>query len=341
VRETTWLQADEGEIEEVANKLTQNEGWKTAEVRWTRVRSTRLRVHSKSRAYLDYLVENYHSPVHDGDLDERLVTLYYYAGDKKGLVDELRPGRADFVETPCLGLYAKESQLGLIAGLDEYGLMKSTALGLHSRVLFDDGWYPVHGAVFQIAGKGVILIGHHGAGKSTALLGLMHRARDKKVCASLLTDDWAVARMHGTGKVEIRAIDDRISFSERLAKENPELGILELIPKKRPAGIDKFWIPINDVFPGTARKRLLLDAVVVLVPLAADHLIRQANSEEVCEILSDSAYHMPDCGGVADKLRIFWRLVLASRPCLLVDSRYSKGRRDENYHLILDAIAGL
>lgn len=340
MRETTWVAASGDEIRGLADRLAPLKGWRTAEFSWTRVASTTLRVHACSPSYLDYLVSNYSCSTLAEQTTETL-TLFYDSGAKQRLWSALGRASSDIPQTPCVGLYAHEERLGLISGLDEYGLMKSTALGLHSRLLLDAGWAPIHGAVLQIAGCGVVLVGHHGAGKSTALLNLMARA-PRTPPPLLATDDWAAAAFsQDQTSIELRPIDDRISFTRRLEAENPDLGLGSVFPSDLPEGINKAWVDINRVFPGSKTDRLQLDAVVVLSPIGGTQLLNSIDTDAVVSLLVDSAYHMPDCGAAVETLTAFWTKALRTRPALLVDSRFAGAHPSDIFTQVIDAVARL
>lgn len=281
-----------------------------------------------------YLKDNFPPAEQSGEIPT--ITLYY---DHNSL-DSVKAFRPDltFVKTPCIGMFNETSNTGLITGVDEYGLLTSTVNGMHSRLLFSKNWNPIHGAVIQIDDQGAVLIGHHGAGKSTALLNLIHHAKEiKKI--NVLTDDWSVARKEGAS-IAIQSIEHKMSFSESLVRKNQELDLMALYEQHALGGIGKLWIDIDEVLgnsiyiPATIMKKLL-----VFTPDQGEELITKIPIDTAAYLLVDSAYHMPDCGqGIKARQISFWTDVLDSIDCVQVNSRYSRKQKHEIYKELLDFI---
>lgn len=332
MRETTWIPETKDRIQEVAMHLL---GTKTncADFSVSAIRKANVRVYSKSDLYLNYLTTNFLPADYRQEIP--LVTLYYDYGNASEL-RTLGYNNLDDINTPCIGLFDDDNHTGLITGLDEYGLLKSTVLGMYSKLLFAENWIPIHGAVIDFDGRGAIIIGHHGAGKSTALLNIIHRAKAKTKIA-VLTDDWSAVRKDGPS-VRIHSIEQKMSFSESFANENPELNLGILYKERVVDGIDKVWLDIEDVIgSGSYTQETTLKKVLVFSNSQSAEIIRSVPSNTVANLLVDSSYHMPDTGErTKERLLSFWGDVLSEIDCVQVNNRQSFRSKDEVYAVILD-----
>lgn len=331
MRETTWLSESNEKIREVATHLIGTNKSDYVDFSIARILKTNVRVYTDSDLYLGYLSENFPSFDPIGEMPS--ITLYYIRSSS----DLLTKFGYDLtgIKTPCVGLFDEMSNIGLIAGLDEYGLLTSTVIGMHSRLLFAKKFNPIHGAVIDIDGQGAVLIGYHGAGKSTALLNLIHRAKDK-IKISVLTDDWSVARQEGSSII-VHSIEHKMSFSESLVRQNPELDLMTLYKENALGGIGKLWIDIDKVLGnGTYIQDTTLKKVLVFSPNHDEELITRIPLSTVAELLVDSSYHMPDSGpGFKARQLNFWTDVLLNIDCVQINSRYSRKTKDDIYGTIL------
>jgi hypothetical protein len=331
MRETTWLAESKDKIQEVAAHLLGRRS-NYADFSVSKILKTNVRVYANSDLYLHYLNENFQLPDYS---DERpSITLYY----DYGRADSLKAFGYNLngINTPCIGLFDEVSSTGLITGLDDYGLMKSTVIGIHSRLLFVKNWIPIHGAVINLDGMGVMIIGYHGAGKSTALLNIIHRTSNE-TRVSVLTDDWSVARKDGS-LVKVHSIEQKMSFSKSLACENPELDLLTQYNKRVVDGIGKVWIDIDEVFGnGSYAQETTLKKVLVFSNNHCEEVISPIPIKTVADLLVDSSYHMPDTGkGTKERLLFFWNNVLTEIDCVQINNRHIFKPKDKIYGEILD-----
>jgi hypothetical protein len=335
MRETTWFCSSADDILETGNKLIGNNS-NYVDFSISRVLPVNIRVYSTSELYLNYLKDNFNT--YDISSNIPIITLYY---DRHNSIEQLKSVRPDLnldIITPCAGLFDEVKNVGLITGLDEYGLLTSTVHGLYSRLLFSNNWNPIHGAVIDLNGQGTILIGHHGAGKSTALLNLIHYTKDI-MRINVLTDDWSVARSEGSA-IKICSIEKKMSFSESLVNANPELNLIDLYKNQALGGIGKLWIDIDDVLgSGTSIQETTLKNVLIFSPNNGDELITNISLDEAVHLLVDTSYHMPDCGeGIKERQLSFWNTSLKAIKFFQVDSRYSHLSKEKIYNLLVDYI---
>jgi hypothetical protein len=334
MRETTWLSESKEKIREAATHLMRTDKSDYVDFSIPRILKTNVRVYATSDLYLTYLSNNF--PTQETLEETPSITLYY----DRNSTDSLKALRTDLplITTPCIGLFEEVSNTGLITGLDEYGLLTSTVIGMHSRLLFANKWNPIHGAVINLAGRGAVLIGHHGAGKSTALLNIIHHAKDKSKIR-VLTDDWSVARQEGSS-ITVHSIEQKMSFSEKLVRENPELDLMTLYEQNALGGIGKLWIDIDKVLgSGTSIQDTTLRKLLVFSPNQDEELITRIPISTVAELLVDSSYHMPDTGqGFKTRQLTFWNDVLTNIDFAQINSRFNRMPKDEIYGRILDYI---
>lgn len=91
-------------------------------------------------------------------------------------------------------LYDQASKTLFLVNMDYYGWIKSLSLSLAGDILEDEhGIYSVHGACLDIDGKGLVMLGASGAGKTTHTYGLIRDARVRVV-----SDDWLFGRIYGS-----------------------------------------------------------------------------------------------------------------------------------------------
>lgn len=338
MRETTWLSESNDRIKDAAAFLLGTDKCDYVDFSIPSILKVNVRVYSTSQLYLRYLSDNF--PPKDMLNETPSITLYY----DRNSTDSLKAFRPDLnltsLTTPCVGLFEELSNTGLITGLDEYGLLTSTVIGMYSRLLFEDNWNPIHGAAIQVNGKGALIIGHHGAGKSTALLNLIHRTRNF-ANYRVLTDDWSVAR-HDGESIKLHSIEEKMSFSDSLVRDNPELNLITLYEQNEVAGIGKLWIDIDKVLgSGMHIQETTLKKVLIFSPAQSEKLITEISAEEVAELLVDSSYHMPDSGrGFKERQLAFWSNALSKVDYVQVNSRNSNKPKDEIYKTILDYILG-
>ncbi len=142
------------------------------------------------------------------------------------------------------------------------------------RRLAEDGFYAIHAAALEFGGRGVIVSGRSGAGKTTLALALLTRG------FRLLSDEFALCAPDGHSILPYRrSAHVRPATIELI----PQLAFLEAVPRHQLGGGSEWSLPpetLDAVFPGclggpaSVTNVLLLEAgshegTSVLEPLAA------------------------------------------------------------------------
>lgn len=296
-----------------------------------RIRRINIEAYISAEAYRRYILANFPPP---GPESDNRITLFCHGGP----IEALRSFGYDLSQlvTPCVGLFDADENVALISGPEEYGLFKSTAVGLHSRLLLELEWTPIHAAAISCDGLGVVITGYHGAGKSTALLNLLHYGR-AVADIRVLTDDWSVARLTDAS-VTMCSIEDRMSFGLGLVRDNPELNLMQAYQAHIVDGLDKAWAHIDDVLgAGTYEEEAILRRVLLFSPADSRALIRPVPTAAAVELLVDSSYHMPDTGpDTTTRLAQFWTAALRDVECIEISNRHERRDKSEIYPAILE-----
>ncbi|MGZ5486096.1 MAG: hypothetical protein ACXWFB_09345, partial [Nitrososphaeraceae archaeon] len=189
--------------------------------------------------------------------------------------------------------------------------------------------------VISYNGQGVIIVGYHGAGKSTALLNIINYAKGK-ANIGMLTDDWAVACKNSC-IVKVHSIERNMSFNKSLILDNPELNLTDIYEQQALAGLDKMWIDISDVFQNNIFvEETVLKKVLVLSSEPSEIVINEIPLLAAAELLADSSYHMPDTGEQVKKyLLSFWCDILQNIDVIQVNTRSFNKTKDDIYKDIL------
>ncbi|MCB2189771.1 MAG: hypothetical protein KQJ78_25435 [Deltaproteobacteria bacterium] len=333
MRETTWLAADAPTIKGMAEDLLEDNSKAPIRISVKGIRPANIYVYTVNDSYRRYLMRNFSTQIESNGV--RRASLYYCPVS----IDRMsRYGwNISSLMTPSLGFYDSEAAVALMCGLDEYGLLKSAVVGLHTRFLFADGYRPIHGAVISLDGRGIVIVGHHGAGKSTALLNLASRLKGYPGLR-VLTDDWSVASESNDGSIEVYSMERRMSLSTLLSDENPEMNLNRLFYSHREYGIDKVWADIDDVlWKGAYAAQAKLSEILVFTPDINSALISDISAEEVTRLLVDSAYHMPDENvEVVKVMHEFWHKHLKNHRCLCINNRHDLRKKDDIYSTIIN-----
>lgn len=337
MRETTWIAMSSLEIDRIIRKL---EGENEIPELWVSVRAItpiNIRIRTNNGAYLNYLSRNFSSIMLEGSSPQATLTYIPMSLEK---LRDMVPTLPEIL-TPSVGFFDSDNMYALLCGEDEYGLLKSTVVGLHSRYVFPLGWRPIHGAVIRFNGDGVVIVGHHGAGKSTALFNLIHRLHGQGEL-KVLTDDWAVAKPCEEGQISIKSIERRMSFTEKLALENPEINMLGSYATHTGEGIGKAWVDIEELlWVGAYANTAPLKKVLVFSGSPAKTTVSNLLIDDVIELLVDSAYHMPDeKRDIRNMMHYFWLSNLRPQQCFQINNRHEEKKKDQIYDEIIEALWG-
>jgi hypothetical protein len=233
---------------------------------------------------------------------------------EKFLLSDTLPGCTEltFLHRPCrggeaAGYITEDFQVALVVG-SGFGLFKSAVSGLASLQVEPAGYVPAHAAALSLNGKGVLMIGGSGGGKTTALLNVAIHALSRQVDVKILCDDWLVVR-HVDGRLVASTFDPSIS----LTRADLERAIsLEEIDGPRLLGRletrDKISLSPSCLFgQGVQAREVGIDAIVLINPSAGLDKVERCAAGDVADFIIGSAYHFPYvCGQMRDRHRAFW-----------------------------------
>ena len=121
--------------------------------------------------------------------------------------------------------------------------MRSFFVGMGvSQLLRWKGLYVIHGVALERFGKGILIAGKPGLGKTTAGFSLLRAGY------GFISDDFPLLRAKGN-QVELLTFHDRIDVREKTIGFFPELQTISLTRRDR-SKKDSFYV--NDLFPGAA-----------------------------------------------------------------------------------------
>lgn len=330
-RETTWQESSKEEIEKIYQKLKFQEIPQNSIV----TINTPIPISCEITTDSYQLLKNLERMLGNTNSTAKEKLKMFFVRDKDIHSLESTGFKLPNVETDCFGLCDSKENTLLITGGQGYGLLKSVVYGFASLSSTKAGYFPAHGAVIQINGKGKLLVGHHGAGKTTTLLHLMHYFSQEGI--RLLTDDWALFNDE-SNSIKATSLEQRISFKRDFIDEFPNLDLNNQYNKNKIKGIPKVYIKPDDIYgEGTFVETSQIDSVVLLDPRNSSELFSIPSKESAIELLVDSSYHMPDVDkNIKEKQYEFWRKVLESCNLISLDTRYSSPDNRNTYNQIFD-----
>lgn len=158
-----------------------------------------IEILTDKKEYQDLLLEKYNL---EGEKGKKLLLYYVSIEDKsksKGYV-----------------YYSNTEIIAFVFGYS-FGYLKTVISGLVSLYLRKFNFFPIHGAVFSIDDKSVLIIGSSGAGKSYSLIqSLSKYGQNRKV--KVLTDDWAFLKYENKSLVA-KVIDNSVSIEKKYLEQ--------------------------------------------------------------------------------------------------------------------------
>jgi len=136
-----------------------------------------------------------------------------------------------------------------------FGYLKTVIHGIASYALSSKGFYPVHGCVYSINGRGILAIGNSGSGKTHLVMESFKSQKDIKKTLKICTDDWAFIKVNENG-VKAVSVDNCITINNKTAIKYKSLFVdfdeVECRTRVRNRGISpsdlKYGIPTNEIF---------------------------------------------------------------------------------------------
>lgn len=198
------------------------------------------------------------------------------------------------------------------------GKLKSLVSSLAGYFFERETHGPLHGAVLEVGGRGVVLIGGRGAGKTTNSFKLATAMPER---VSVLCDDWSSVRF-APDRLRARAVDRSVSFTRELLAEfalvDP-LGVLE--------SPEKHSCPPEELFRDTKPVHAVdLEVFVGLVPVRSDLYPVRVQPELMSEHIVRTAYHYPYVDqDLMDLHRREWEACLPRESCYFWPIRNENG----------------
>jgi len=184
--------------------------------------------------------------------------------------------------------YDPQSRTAFLFNFGYYGWIKSLALSLAGDILEDEhAIFSVHGALVDIAGSGLCLMGISGAGKTTQTYGLLRYPHTR-----IVSDDWFFSRVFGP---EILSYGSEKNFYIRhdLADIWKEFGGLvrdEEFDRNDRAVADIRWV----IGKGRLLPMTTLKIVVVLKRDPSDrNTVQSLNPESALSLLTRNSFFNP------------------------------------------------
>lgn len=115
--------------------------------------------------------------------------------------------------------YCPSRDEAVLANTDYYGQVKSWALGMAGAILQRRfGIHSIHGACVEVGGRGLVIVGGTGSGKSTQVAVLA-----KRPGARLLGDDWTFIQRRQDGRFEASQPERMLYIRTDNAADDPVL----------------------------------------------------------------------------------------------------------------------
>lgn len=216
------------------------------------------------------------------------------------------------IDTPIWAIIDESKTACIIIGESaNYGLVKSSILGIYSSFLTESHYYPAHCSFIDHQGKGALFVGGHGAGKTTILLNLLHYYPKS---LSILSDDWIVLSKFERSVIA-RPVERLLSFKEQHIQENPHLSLSSFFKENKREGIHKVYIPPSNVWGDKSFKESSnLCKIFLLDTSKKGALFFPIRRSEVVDSLISTAYHMPNCFTESmERLKSFWEDILSDQ----------------------------
>lgn len=185
-----------------------------------------IEIITDKKEYQKLLLEKYNLEV----IKERKLLLYYVSIEDKN-------------KSKGYIYYSDTEIVAFIFGYS-FGYLKTVINGLVSLYLREFDFFPIHGAIFSIDNKSVLIIGSSGAGKSYSLIqSLFKYGQNRKV--EILTDDWAFLQYKHNSLVA-KSIDNSVSIEKKYLEQIKNLLIDYDLSLKRFINRNKSSFSKND-----------------------------------------------------------------------------------------------
>lgn len=224
------------------------------------------------------------------------------------------------------GYVSRETDNALVFAAS-FGVLKSVISGYASLFASRNGYVPIHGSVFSVDQKGVILTGGTKAGKTTVLINLAELIRKDGKSVKILTDDWAIVRKHRECYIA-ETFDPSISLREVNLRENPHIkfrnheSLARLINERIKISVEPS--ELYDI--ETSVEKVRVDLVILLKPEPGEDKLQTIKKNIFASEVVDAAYHYPYISDYqVAQHRFFWEEMVSGVKFFSFFTRHSKG----------------
>lgn len=175
--ETTWIKSSTATIRSILKEIDGH--WRApVVVEVSAPLSRKISVHLTDDALGEFVLRD--NTISHCDDAVGVWTLYYLIGP--------RPAAAR-ISTPFAAYFSERSRTVVFFGSPEYGLLRSTLIGLASYDNLLQGYNPLHAAWIEVQGRSYLILGGHGTGKSFFAFSVLSLF-GKEATVRIYTDDW-------------------------------------------------------------------------------------------------------------------------------------------------------
>jgi len=126
-------------------------------------------------------------------------------------------------------------------------LSSSIFLFVLDQLLKSKNYFPIHCSTVERNGKGILLPGFSGAGKTTSCIALIRKG------FGFLSDDRPILRLDKNGLLEILSFPEDINVTKKTVNSFPELSNSKFIMNNR--GVLKKSFNVENIYPGSQKER--------------------------------------------------------------------------------------
>ena len=133
-------------------------------------------------------------------------------------------------------------------------LSSSIFLFIFDQLAKSKGYFPIHCSAVEKDGKGILIPGFSGTGKTTSCISLIRNGY------GFLADDRPILHYRMDGKLELLSFPEDINVTEKTLGFFPELAASKFIKDNQ--GLSKKSFSAKDIYPGTITERCCPSAIL-------------------------------------------------------------------------------
>lgn len=258
------------------------------------------------------------------------VTVYHLERIDRGVSQRFCNVESELAK-PAMCIYNRESRELLVLEHQpfNYGFVNTTIIGVFSKAfLQEDGEHYAHAGCMSVNGRGLLVLGDQGAGKSTLVSKMLSRLEGKsETDVRFCTDDWVYLSEQGgrllakRASKEYRIDADTINSSAISLSDSFMAAITKYNIQEKAA---KFSMPVQALCEqfGYASTEILECGTVVVLNPGQDEFISRASYESIEGILKSSTKNVPPLTAEENfNLAEFWRHQIRVRRVISINNR--------------------